>query len=1000
VNTLRPFFKLQPPVAFALSPPITHTHTHHASHTMAGKQPPTTSSYLSSPIPSPRDAHTTTALLLDSHANSSLTDDIRRSGRANKGHHTKNQDLFDEPQPPTKSKSKGKGDKKAKSQSARSESTQSGAQQDAEPDDEEEEEAIIRCVCGDQRDIRGRQMICCDNCSAWQHVKCLGLQEGEHWNEDSTTYFCEQCKPADHVDLLAAMARGEKPWNRKKGSKAAKLKSRPSDVHSETAPETPVKPEKAEKLEKAEKPEKPEKPQKLEVPKVPTPQATTPVQAPAPAPVPVSVPAPPAPTPAPVETAKEVPLETSNGHQEPKVGIVLSNCTNNADLSTQKTNKETPKSQPHSPLGEKRGQDAIVEKETSKPKRRKSSTHAAAQPVQPVTAKDPSTLPDKQRLLVVRVVETLSTMIKQASDAGKYRIPDGATPSSIATRLALEINHAAINHHGEPTDNASPYVLQFRSIIFNAKKNSIIVDRLLSGSLDAEELAIMSAEEMASEEKQQEYAAMREANEKQMVLTEVAGPRLRKTHKGEEIVEPEENIADHEFRPPERRDRENEEEARPMDPPSPHRDEQTTVELPEDIGQRAPLSVDTSGTPTDSTRRPSTSFDINSVFSQVKSPHKDQATFIQRRQSSIRVHDKPQEGPGDDADIDRLLKDEDNDVEMTGYSADPTIVWQGTLDMQTMGPFDAAARFVAGGDFGQVVPWTELLSSKLPIQGRIESQRGNEYIQGLATSETHDIGVLSISPITPEGRIVMDHLYKYFHPRDRWGVVPVEKLGNETMRDLYVIPIEPGGSNLPPFLDMLEYCTIETPRKEYMILLALVAKLPDVRPQLPPTQHFERYPASDISAGQVAHSTPTPQGNGPNGPNPHGPQYSPMTSNFSPAQYGNQFAPPNQLQYGHLQHQYNNGSPPQAQNQHQQAPIHNGPPQHHQIPRALDILQGFIDAPVVVQLLGAEPPPTEDQLMNIRHIVERVPEARTSLDVFVEEMTRKVQNGGDTQMQG
>jgi hypothetical protein len=989
---------------------------------MAGKQTPTTSSHLSLRLPSPppqRGAHSTHALLLNGLANTSLTDDIRRSGRANKGHHTKNQDLFDEPPPPTKSKSKGRGDKKAKSQSARSESTQSGAQQDPEAEEEEEEEAIIRCVCGDQRDIRGRQMICCDNCSAWQHVKCLGLQEGEHWNEESTTYFCEQCKPADHVELLAAMARGEKPWNRKKGSKAAKLKSRPSDVHSEAGPETPVK---LEKVDKPVKLEKVDKPQKLEVPKVPTPQASTPVQpltpvqppTPAQPPTPVQastpvqpptpvqapVPAPPAPTPAPVETAKVVPLETSNGHQEPKVRIVLSNCTNNADLSTQKPNKETPKSQPHSPLGEKRGQDAMAEKEISKPKRRKSSTHAAAQPVQPVSVADPATLPDKQRLLVVRVVEMLSSMIKQASDAGKYRIPDGATPSSIATRLALEINHAAINHHGEPTDNVSPYVLQFRSIIFNAKKNSIIVDRLLSGSLDAEELAIMSAEEMASEEKQQQYAAMREANEKQMVLTEVAGPRLRKTHKGEEIVEPEENIADHEFRPPERRDRENEEEARPMDPPSPNRDGQTTVELPEDIGQRAPLSVDTSGTPTDSTRRPSTSFDINSVFSQVKSPHKDQATFLQRRQSSIRVHDKPQEGPGDDADIDRLLKDEENDVEMTGYSADPTIVWQGTLDMQTMGPFDAAARFVAGGDLGQVVPWAELLSSRLPIQGRIESQRGNEYIQSLATSETHDIGVLSISPITPEGRIVMDHLYKYFHPRDRWGVVPVEKLGNEITRDLYVIPIEPGGSNLPPFLDMLEYCTIETPRKEYMILLALVVKLPDVRPQLPPTQHFERYPTSEIAAGQVAHPTPTPQGNGPNGPNPHAPQYSPMASNFSPAQYGNQFAPPNQPQYGQPHPQYNNGSPLQGHNQNQQAPIHNGPPQHHQIPRALDILQGFIDAPVVVQLLGAEPPPTEEQLMNIRHIVERVPEARTSLDVFVEEMTRKVQNGGDTQMQG
>jgi hypothetical protein len=106
----------------------------------------------------------------------------------------------------------------------RAQSSQSGEQEDGE-----EEDAIIRCVCGDQRDIRGRQMICCDSCEAWQHNKCLGLVEGTYW--DDKTYYCEQCKPEDHVELLAAMARGEKPWARKKGSKP---KPRASDVKAET----------------------------------------------------------------------------------------------------------------------------------------------------------------------------------------------------------------------------------------------------------------------------------------------------------------------------------------------------------------------------------------------------------------------------------------------------------------------------------------------------------------------------------------------------------------------------------------------------------------------------------------------------------------------------------------------------------------------------------------------------------------------------------------------
>lgn len=52
-------------------------------------------------------------------------------------------------------------------------------------------------------------MICCDRCEAWQHNSCMGLPE--EWPEKKK-YFCEQCKPQDHKELLAAIKRGEKPW--------------------------------------------------------------------------------------------------------------------------------------------------------------------------------------------------------------------------------------------------------------------------------------------------------------------------------------------------------------------------------------------------------------------------------------------------------------------------------------------------------------------------------------------------------------------------------------------------------------------------------------------------------------------------------------------------------------------------------------------------------------------------------------------------------------------
>tara|TARA_R110002003_G_scaffold131_4_gene12324 strand:+ start:7052 stop:9412 length:2361 start_codon:yes stop_codon:yes gene_type:complete len=781
-------------------------------------------------------------------------------------------------------------------------------------------------------------MICCDSCEAWQHNKCLGLPEGDYW--ENKTYYCEQCKPEDHQELLAAMARGEKPWARKKGSKP---KTRPSDVKQEEQANTPQPVADA----------------------TPSQASAAPVQAPTPTPAPLTV-----------QTS-----DASNGQADSKVPHHSCRIAYTSHL----TRIQGIKSQPQSPLGEKRRHEAPAEKANASKKRRKSSQHQEKATPQPASVPDIDALPPTQKPFAEKLRDVLAPLINTASDARGYRIPDGETAKSLASRLALNVNIAAASHYGDPEGGDSAFSQRLRAVMFNVKKNAILVDRMLSGSLKPQELATMPTEEMASEDKQREFAAMREAAEKQMILTEETGPRLRKTHKGEEIVG-EDNLDSHEFRQSHQREKESVTEDVSMQSPVGHR----PPESPADASH-GPLSLDTSATPTDSARRPSTNFDIHSVFDKVKSPQHDQQTFLLRRQSSMQMHEKPQVAV-DDADVDRLLKDEDNDVDMTGYSSDPTVCWQGSINMQSMQPFDAVARFVAGGDFGQVVPWEKLISNIVAVQGRIESAKGDDYIRGIGHSESFDVAVLALSPVTNEGREVMDQFYTYFHSRGRWGVVPVENTGNGIMRDLYIIPIEAGGSNLPSFIDMLEYCTIETPRKEHMVLLALVAKLPEVKPELPHSEHFERYPAQETGAGQLAQ--PGPPTNGPpNGPspspvnNPHGPQYSPMAAAF----------PHPQGQYG---------------NPYSQTPPINGPlqplppaniPPHHQIPKALEILGPYIDAPVIMSILvdnlSKNQVVSELQMANLRHIVEENPEARTNFTVLTEHLRKKAESNGQQQQQ-
>jgi hypothetical protein len=908
---------------------------------MSGKQTPPTR-----PVPSHRSRDPTTqrahASSLGSHgdANSVITEETRRSGRANKGQHTKNLDALDEPAvPKTKAqlKAEKKGQGKGKGEGGRSQSTQSAEQEE----EQEEEDAIIRCVCGDQRDIRGRQMICCDKCQAWQHNKCLGLQEGDYWEDK--TYYCEQCRPEDHQDLLAAMARGEKPWARKKGTKP---KARPSDIKIDDQASTPQQ----------------------------SSRVATPAQASAP---PVQAPTP---TPAPLAVQTQ---EASNGHTDTKVPAPPSQSAGIFSLTHLQV-----QSQPQSPLGEKRRHEGPTEKANASKKRRKSSQHHEKTAAPSPTTADISTLPPTQKPFAEKLCDTLTPLINNASDARTYRIPDGETAKSLASRFALHITLAAVSHFGEPTSGDAEVAKRLRAIIFNVKKNAVLVDRMLSGSLKSQDLATMPIEEMASEDKQREFAAMREAAEKQMILTEEAGPRLRKTHKGEELVG-EDNFDSQEYNQPELRERESVDDTQMQSP--------VGTRPPESPANatHAPISVDTATPQPNHLRRASTNFDINSVFDKVRSPQNDQQAFLPRRQSSMQMQEKSQ-APVQDADVDRLLKDEDNDVEMSGYSSDPTVCWQGSIGMQSMQPFDAVARFVAGGDFGQVVPWDKLISNSLSVQGRIESSKGDDYIRGIGTqSETYDVAILALSPVTTEGRAVMDHFYTYFQSRGRWGVVPVEDFGNDVMRDLYIIPIEAGGSNLPPFIDMLEYCSIETPRKEHMVLLALVAKLPEVKPPLPTTEHFERFPTSEIAAAQIAQ--PAQPANGPaNTVNPHAPQYSPMTSSFPPqpqGQYGNPFAPPPAT------------LPTPQQSQHLQQPLPPAlappaVPRHHLIPHALEILGPHIDEPVIVQILetnlSSNQVVSETIMNNLRHICDENPEARTDVHVLSEHLRRKAQGTGSS----
>ncbi|KAG9896023.1 hypothetical protein KCV05_g17362, partial [Aureobasidium melanogenum] len=105
----------------------------------------------------------------DMSANAFPRTDIRRSGRATKGQHTK----LEAAEVTTPKNKKGTA-----TASTKKSNTKKSAEPEPEPevDDEEATDEVIRCVCGDTKDDEvGRQYVSCDTCEVWQHNVCMGV---------------------------------------------------------------------------------------------------------------------------------------------------------------------------------------------------------------------------------------------------------------------------------------------------------------------------------------------------------------------------------------------------------------------------------------------------------------------------------------------------------------------------------------------------------------------------------------------------------------------------------------------------------------------------------------------------------------------------------------------------------------------------------------------------------------------------------------------------------
>jgi hypothetical protein len=459
----------------------------------------------------------------------------------------------------------------------------------------------------------------------------------------------------------------------------------------------------------------------------------------------------------------------------------------------------------------------------------------SSQPAQP--ASPPRTLPVKiidlesaRQGPAKLVLKSLLHAIPIAIQSGVFALNKEDNVQMKAERLAIEVEDAVHATHADKTS----YVKQSRAISFNLKQNQELSNGLLTRSLSPQALAAMTSDDMASKELKRETAEMKARSDKQSIMVSDDGPRIRRTHKGDEVIEEDNFAVPNDSTMSTSRRRSMLDPNAEMAARSRENSPGEQVELPDSIedhrsrddirghaAPKHPLNIDTKPPPP--VRKPSTpaDFDINKVFSSVQSPINTQHV---RRPSSNNV--PPSHGPGVDPEIDKLLQDDEGNesppYSPAEYNSDPDIIWRGSVTMDSIAKFPAVAKHIGGADIGRSVPWSDILQKELRVAGRIDQEKANEYLCSLRYSPPTDVVVVNITPTGEAAAQGFQELYDYFQSKNRYGVLTNKGVGN--IRDTYLVPVPPNPSSLPDFIINLEGHRVPEIRSEPMVLVALVIR--------------------------------------------------------------------------------------------------------------------------------------------------------------------------------
>lgn len=353
-------------------------------------------------------------------------------------------------------------------------------------------------------------------------------------------------------------------------------------------------------------------------------------------------------------------------------------------------------------------------------------------------------------------------------------------------KLALDIEQALYDELAvkggtvkKPKDVGPKYRDKFRSISFNLRdaKNANLRNRVATGELSGEELVKMSNEDMSNPELQKLAQSVRQESIRESVLkVEEQGPRIRKTHKGEELIDMDEEQGDN-----------GDEQYVPIEqkPPS---------MLPSNNGAQT-TNEQTSTTPT-TTANNDNNNDATRMYNMtvLNYDHDDDDGEVRE------LHLE------DDDELDKIVNDkeevanEEAKTDETSTSSSLKEFWTGEVSFAGITRFTGLGYHVHCNDvnFNGADSWGQAfdMSQPLIIDGRLDKTRADPYLQTVSASKT--MAYMLILPGQEPETKEYETMFEYFHSRSKYGVI-VKHQGYTNVKDAYLVPIGPQDT-LPTYM--------------------------------------------------------------------------------------------------------------------------------------------------------------------------------------------------------